>query len=84
MSEEDPFDEIDAICEFISYRLDFDNSVQLEKFIKELNERLRDLIDPDYSSESSVSSEEIDDTKVIKEKIKVKKDKEEFYEIIVD
>jgi len=84
MSEEDPFDEIDTICEFISYRLDFDNSVQLENFIKELNGRLRDLIDPDYSSESSVSSEEINDTKLVKEKIKVKKDKEDFYEIIVD
>jgi len=84
MSEENPFDDIDMICEFISCRISFDNSAQLEQFIKELNERIRDSFDPDYSSESSVSSEEIDEKEIIKEKVKVKKDKEDFYEIIVD
>jgi len=84
MSEINPFDDIDMICEFISCRLSFDNKSQLEKFIKELNERIRDTFDPDYSSESSVSSEEYDETEVIKEKVKIKKDKDDFYEIIVD
>jgi hypothetical protein len=84
MSEINPFDDIDMICEYISCRISFDNNSQLEQFIKELNERIRDSFDPDYSSESSVSSEEIDEKEVVKEKFKVKKDKKDFYEIIVD
>mgnify|MGYP003645838343 CR=1 FL=1 len=84
MSEINPFDDIDMICEYISCRISFDNNSQLEQFIKELNERIRDSFDPDYSSESSVSSEEIDEKEVVKEKFKVKKDEKDFYEIIVD
>jgi len=84
MSEINPFDDIDMICEYISCRICFDNNAQMEQFIKELNERIRDSFDPDYSSESSVSSEEIDETEIVKEKVKVKKDKEEFYELIVE
>jgi hypothetical protein len=84
MSEINPFDDIDMICEYISCRISFDNNSQLEQFIKELNERIRDSFDPDYSSESSVSSEEIDEKEVVKEKFKVKTDEKDFYEIIVD
>jgi len=84
MSEINPFDDIDMICQFISSNLSFDNSSQLEQFINELNERIRDTFDSDYSSESSISSEEYDEKEVIKEKNKMKKDKDGFYEIIVD
>ena len=83
MSEINPFDDIDMICQFISSNLSFNNCSQLEQFINELNERIRDTFDSDYSTESSISSEEYEEKEVIKEKNKIK-DKEGFYEIIVD
>lgn len=59
MSELNPMDDIDNIIEYISYNLEFQNKRQLNKFITELNERIKDTFinnfDKDYETESSTS-----------------------------
>lgn len=84
MSEENPMTLIDNICELIFHYGDFDNEEQLKQFIKELKCQLLELYDPDYQTETSESDEEYSDEEVVEEKVKVKKDKEEFYEIVIN
>ncbi len=84
MSEENPTTLIDNICELIFHYGDFDNENQLKQFIKELKTQLLELYDPDYETEDSVSSDEFSDDQVVEEEIKIKKDKEEFYEIVIN
>jgi len=57
MSEINPMDDIDNIIEYISYNLDFQNEKQLNRFIKELNERIKDTFN-NYETESSTSDSE--------------------------
>ena len=57
---------------------------QLKQFINELKHQLMDLYDPDYETETSESDEEYSDEEVVQEEIKIKKDKEEFYEIVIN
>tara|TARA_R110002096_G_scaffold76889_2_gene181448 strand:+ start:2941 stop:3180 length:240 start_codon:yes stop_codon:yes gene_type:complete len=54
MSEINPFDDIDNILEYISDNLEFDNERQLNKFITELTERIKDTFSK-YETESSSS-----------------------------
>ena len=54
MSEINPFDDIDNILEYISDNLEFDNERQLNKFITELTERIKDTFNK-YETESSSS-----------------------------
>ena len=54
MSDRNPFEDIDDILEYISDNLEFDNERQLNKFIKELTERIKDTFD-NYETESSTS-----------------------------
>ena len=84
MSEENPMTLIDNICELIFHYGNFDNENQLKQFIKELKHQLLDLYDPDYETEDSVSSDEFSDDQVEEEEIKIKKDKEKFYEIVIN
>lgn len=84
MSEENPMTLIDNICELIFHYGNFDNENQLKQFISELKHQLLDLYDPDYETEDSVSSDEFSDDQVEEEEIKIKKDKEEFYEIVIN
>ncbi len=57
MSEINPMDDIDNIIEYISDNLEFENEKQLNTFIKELNERIKDTFN-NYETESSTSDSE--------------------------
>lgn len=84
MSEENSMTLIDNLCELIFHYGNFDNENQLKQFISELKHQLLDLYDPDYETETSESDEEYSDEEVVQEEVKIKKDKEEFYEIIIN
>ena len=79
MSEIDPFDDIDKIMEYVVDNMEFENKLQIKQFILEFEERLMDLLDPDY--EPSDSSES-DDNLENKRTILITKDSEDFYEIV--
>tara|TARA_A100000171_G_C2135481_1_gene149845 strand:- start:679 stop:927 length:249 start_codon:yes stop_codon:yes gene_type:complete len=75
---------IDSLCDLILNKCNFTNEKELKNFIKELKINLLELYDEDYETETSESDEEYSDEEVEEEQILVKKDKEEFYEIIVN
>ena len=81
MSEENIV--IDSLCDLILNNCNFNNEKELKDFIKELKINLLELFDEDYETETSESDEEYSDEEVVKEEIKVKKDKDEFFEIII-
>jgi len=81
MSEENPFTIMDKLAEIITMQCSFENKEQVRSFMKELEEELLIYLDKDYSSEDSVSSEEIDNKNIVKEEITVIKDKDGFYKI---
>lgn len=81
MSEENIV--IDSLCDLILNNCNFNNEKELKNFIKELKINLLELFDEDYETETSESDEEYSDEEVVKEEIKVKKDKDEFFEIII-
>lgn len=56
MSEEDPFDDIDYILEYVSENLYFDNDKQLEQFLVELVDRIKNNYNC-LSSETETESE---------------------------
>tara|TARA_R100000734_G_C3209222_1_gene25007 strand:- start:236 stop:490 length:255 start_codon:yes stop_codon:yes gene_type:complete len=84
MSEENPMTLIDHLCELIFHQCEFENENQLKQFIKELKNQLLELYDPNYETETSESDEEYSDKEVVEEEVKIKKDKEEFYEIVIN
>ena len=79
MSEDDPFDDIDYIIEYISENLSFDNEDQLNFFIKEFNARLKDFYNALESESDSTSSEE--PPKIEPEFVNVNIDEEGFYSL---
>tara|TARA_Y100000593_G_C4113562_1_gene239137 strand:+ start:334 stop:582 length:249 start_codon:yes stop_codon:yes gene_type:complete len=81
MSEENIV--IDSLCDLILNNCNFNNEKELKNFIKELKINLLELFDEDYETETCESDEEYSDEEVVKEEIKVKKDKDEFFEIII-
>ena len=81
MSEENIV--IDSLCDLILNNCNFNNEKELKNFIKELKINLLELFDENYETETSESDEEYSDEEVVKEEIKVKKDKDEFFEIII-
>jgi len=80
MSEVDPFTEIDYISEYVMDNCSFDNIAQLNQFIKELRFNLINLIDPDYCTETSESSETSEDDSN-KEVIEIECDSEGFFSL---
>jgi len=81
MSEENPFTEIDYISEYVMDNCSFDNIAQLNQFIKELRFNLINLIDPDYCTESSESTESSEDDDNNKEVIEIECDSEGFFSL---
>ena len=81
MSEENPFTIMDKLAEIITMHCSFENKEQVLKFMKELEEELLIYLDKDYSSEDSISSEEIDFRGVVEEEINVIKDQDGFYKL---
>jgi hypothetical protein len=79
MSEEDPFDDIDYILEYISENLSFDNEEQLNVFIKEFTARLKDFYNALETESDSTSSEE--SPKIEPEFINVNIDEEGFHSL---
>ncbi len=59
---------MDNIVELILINYEFDNMSQLNMFMNEMKQKLVDCIDPDYSTESSISSEEYNEEEVVQEK----------------
>jgi len=80
MSEVDPFTDIDYISEYVMDNCSFDNIEQLNQFIKELRFNLINLIDPDYCTETSESSETSEDDSN-KEVIEIECDSEGFFSL---
>jgi len=58
MSEEDPFDDIDNILEYISDNIIFENKKQLNLFSLELLTRLNNLYINNFENESTTSEED--------------------------
>ncbi len=79
MSEENPFDDIDNILEYISDNIIFDNQIQLDLFLFEFESRLKDLFLNKVESESSTSEESTTESEP---KLKVNIDEEGFYSLI--
>ena len=71
MSEEDPFDDIDYILEYVSENLHFDNDIQLEQFLVELVDRIKNNYNC-LSSETETESES---------EIEVEVDKDGFHSL---
>lgn len=73
-------DNCDEIVNMVEHLQQNGKSIEeIYLFCKSLYEYITILYDPDYSSESEVSSEEEENT--IKEKVKVKQDEEGFFSI---
>mgnify|MGYP003653931538 CR=1 FL=1 len=81
MTEENSFTIMDKLAEIITLHCSFENKEQVMKFMKVLEEELLIYLDKDYSSEDSISSEEIDSKNIVEEEINVIKDKDGFYKI---
>ena len=75
---------IESLCDLILNNCSFNNEKELKDFIKELKINLLELYDEDYQTETSESDEEYSESEVEEEQIIIKKDKEEFYEIIIN
>ena len=75
---------IESLCDLILNNCSFNDEKELKDFIKELKINLLELYDEDYQTETSESDEEYSESEVEEEHIIIKKDKEEFYEIIIN
>jgi hypothetical protein len=75
---------IESLCDLILNNCNFNDEKELKDFIKELKINLLELYDEDYQTETSESDEEYSESEVEEEQIIIKKDKEEFYEIIIN
>ena len=75
---------IESLCDLILNNCSFNDEKELKDFIKELKINLLELYDEDYQTETSESDEEYSESEVEEEQIIIKKDKEEFYEIIIN
>lgn len=71
---------ISNIAESIIYDLEFQSEKEIQLFLNLLKCELINYLDKDYSTEDSVSSEEIKD-KIIEEEIKVNVDNEGFFSL---
>lgn len=80
MSENYDSKNISNIAESIMYELEFESQQEIQIFLDLLKCELINNLDKDYSTEDSVSSEEIKD-KLVKEEFKVKVDNEGFYSL---
>ena len=72
---------ISNIAESIMFELEFESQQEIQLFLDLLKYELINYLDKDYSTEDSVSSEEIKD-KIVKEEFKVNVDNEGFYSLI--
>ena len=77
MSENYDPQNISYLAENISFHLDFKSQQEIQIFLDLLKCELINYLDKDYSTEDSVSSEEIKD-KLVKEEFKVNVDNEGF------
>ncbi len=80
MSEEYDPKNISNIAESIMFYLEFETQQEIQLFLDLLKYELINYLDRDYSTEDSVSSEEIKD-KLVKEEIKVNVDNEGFFSL---
>lgn len=71
---------ISNIAESIIYDLEFQSEKEIQLFLNLLKCELINYLDKDYSTEDSVSSEEIKD-KLVEEEIKVNVDNEGFFSL---
>jgi len=71
---------ISNIAESIMFELEFESQQEIQLFLDLLKYELINYLDKDYSTEDSVSSEEIKD-KLVQEEIKVKVDNEGFFSL---
>lgn len=71
---------ISNIAEAIMFELEFESQQEIQLFLNLLKYELINYLDKDYSTEDSVSSEEIKD-KLVKEEIKVNVDNEGFFSL---
>lgn len=80
MSENYDSKNISNIAESIMFELEFESQQEIQLFLDLLKYELINYLDKDYSTEDSVSSEEIKD-KLVQEEIKVKVDNEGFFSL---
>lgn len=80
MSENYDSKNISNIAESIMYELEFESQQEIQIFLDLLKCELINNLDKDYSTEDSVSSEEIKD-KLVKEEFKVNVDNEGFFSL---
>lgn len=71
---------ISNIAEAIMFDLEFQSEKEIQLFLNLLKCELINYLDKDYSTEDSVSSEEIKD-KLVEEEIKVNVDNEGFFSL---
>lgn len=73
---------IEMFAELVTYKIDFDNKLQIATFCNELQQTLlENYFDDDYTPTTSSSEDEHDDA-IKEEDVKVVKDKEGFQKLV--